>query len=91
MGRAQLPRLARFRSTTDCSGGAASGLPLSRSVSRRVLIRFLAIGPIRRGLVLVVLTEQNEETIRIISARWATTTERDLYRAHLRGSRDGHS
>ena len=53
--------------------------------------RFLAIGPIRRGLVLVVLTEQNEDTIRIISARWATTTERDLHRAHVRGSRDGHS
>ncbi len=53
--------------------------------------RFVAIGPIRRGLVLVVLTEQNEDTIRIISARWATTTERNLYRAHLRGSRDGHS
>ena len=53
--------------------------------------RFLAIGPIRRGLVLVVLTEQDEDTIRIISARWATTTERELYRVHLRGSRDGHS
>ena len=53
--------------------------------------RFLAIGPIRRGLVLVVLTEQAEDTIRIISARWGTTTERELYRVHLRGSRDGHS
>jgi uncharacterized DUF497 family protein len=34
--------------------------------------RFIAVGPIRRGLVLVVLTEQDEDTIRIISARWAT-------------------
>ncbi len=31
--------------------------------------RFLAIGPIRRGLVFVVPTEQDEDTIRIISAR----------------------
>ena len=37
--------------------------------------RFIAIGPIRRGLVLVVLTEQEEDTIRIISARWATKRE----------------
>ncbi len=37
--------------------------------------RFIAIGPIRRGLVLVVLTEQAEDTIRIISARWATKRE----------------
>ena len=37
--------------------------------------RFIAIGPIQRGLVLVVLTEQDEDTIRIISARWATKRE----------------
>ncbi len=31
--------------------------------------RFIVIGPIRRGLVLVVFTERSEDTIRIISAR----------------------
>jgi hypothetical protein len=45
--------------------------------------RFIAIGPIRRGLVLVVWTERDEETIRIISARWATKREQALYRSHL--------
>src|SRR5687767_13186197 len=45
--------------------------------------RFIAIGPIRRGLVLVVWTERDEETIRIISARWATKGEQALYRTHL--------
>jgi uncharacterized protein len=45
--------------------------------------RFIAIGPIRRGLVLVVWTERDEETIRIISARWASKREQDLYRSHL--------
>lgn len=45
--------------------------------------RFIAIGPIRRGLVLIVWTERDEETIRIISARWATAHEQALYRAHL--------
>ena len=33
--------------------------------------RFIAIGPIRRGLILIVWTERDEDTIRIISARWA--------------------
>lgn len=41
--------------------------------------RFLAIGPIRRGLVLVVWTERDEDTIRIVSARWATPRERELF------------
>jgi uncharacterized DUF497 family protein len=41
--------------------------------------RFIAIGPIRRGLVLVVFTERSEDTIRIISARWASKSERALY------------
>jgi hypothetical protein len=44
--------------------------------------RFIAIGPIRRGIVLVVWTERFEDTIRIISARWATPRERELYRRH---------
>jgi uncharacterized DUF497 family protein len=45
--------------------------------------RFISIGPIRRGLVLVVWTERDETTIRIISARWATTRERALYHSRL--------
>lgn len=45
--------------------------------------RFIAIGPIRRGLVLVVWTARDEETVRIIGARWATETERALYRTYL--------
>jgi len=45
--------------------------------------RFLAVGPIRRGLVLVVWTERDDDTIRIISARWATRRERALYASSL--------
>ncbi len=46
--------------------------------------RFISIGPIRRGLVLVVWTERLDDEIRIISARWATTREAAMYRAHVR-------
>lgn len=50
--------------------------------------RFIAIGPIRRGLVLVVWTERlspddNEDAMRIISARWATKREREHYRSSM--------
>ena len=44
--------------------------------------RFIAIGPIRRGLVLVVWTERDEDVIRIISARWATKSEQKLFRLY---------
>ena len=46
--------------------------------------RFISIGPIRRGLVLVVWTEVDGNALRIISARWATRREKVLYRAHVR-------
>ncbi|SRR6266542_1766599 len=46
--------------------------------------RFIAIGPIQRGLVLVVWTERDDDVIRIISARWATRSEQALFRSHMR-------
>ncbi len=45
--------------------------------------RFKSIGPIRRGLVLVVWTERSEDVIRIISAWWADEAEKQLYRAFM--------
>ena len=45
--------------------------------------RFIAIGPITRGLILVVYTEIEDDTTRIISARSATKREQALYRAHM--------
>jgi len=45
--------------------------------------RFIAIGPIERGLVVIVYTERNEDTIRIIGARWANKREQSLYRSYM--------
>jgi uncharacterized DUF497 family protein len=45
--------------------------------------RFIAVGPIRRGLVVIIWTERDEETIRIMSARWATKREHVLYHSYL--------
>ena len=49
--------------------------------------RFIAIGPIVRGVVLVVWTERDEDTIRIISARFATKREQGRYRAYMERTR----
>jgi uncharacterized DUF497 family protein len=49
--------------------------------------RFISIGPIRRGLILFVWTERQDDQVRIISARWATRREQSLFRDHLRRSR----
>ena len=46
--------------------------------------RFIAIGPIRRGLILVIWTERDEDIVRIISARWATPREQNMYDEYLR-------
>jgi hypothetical protein len=43
--------------------------------------RFVAIGPMARGIIVVVFTERDEETIRIMSARAATRRERRRYEA----------
>lgn len=45
--------------------------------------RFITIGPIRRGLVMVVWTERQDDTIRIISARWTTPRESSQYQSYL--------
>lgn len=42
--------------------------------------RFIAIGPIARGLVLVVWTERDEDTIRNHQRPLATRREQNLYR-----------
>jgi len=41
--------------------------------------RFIALGPIRRGMVLVIWTARDDGIIRIISARWATMNEKNMY------------
>lgn len=45
--------------------------------------RFIAIGPVTRGLVVVVYTEAAEGVVRIISAREATRREQALFRDHM--------
>lgn len=45
--------------------------------------RFTSIGPIASGVVLVVSSEPDDDTIRIISARRATAHEIRLFRKYM--------
>ena len=49
--------------------------------------RFKSIGPIKRGLVLVVWTERSDDITRIISAWWATKNEERLYAEYVENQR----
>jgi uncharacterized DUF497 family protein len=45
--------------------------------------RFIAVGPIVRGLIVVIYTEREGDIIRIIAARRANKNERSLYRSYM--------
>ena len=49
--------------------------------------RFIAIGPIARGLILVVWTASEDETTWMISARLATSREQTLYHSYMDAGR----
>ena len=51
--------------------------------------RFIAIGPIKRGVIVVAYTEREEEVLRLLSARMATKGERERFEAHQRGRYEG--
>ena len=50
--------------------------------------RFVAIGPIRAGVVVVIYTERQDDIVRIVSARKATKKEVRLFRQHYGGAND---
>jgi uncharacterized protein len=45
--------------------------------------RFIAVGSIARGVVVVVWTERDDDVVRIISARFATARERAAYLRYM--------
>ena len=73
--------------------GAVQGIPLAGRAADCLEIfneahstfeeRFVSMGPIQRGIMLVVWTAAGDEVIRIISARLATPRERELLHRHM--------
>jgi uncharacterized DUF497 family protein len=47
--------------------------------------RFIAVGPIRRGVVVVVYVESQDDVFRIVSARLATKRESQRFQEYLKG------
>jgi uncharacterized DUF497 family protein len=47
--------------------------------------RFIAVGPVRTGIIVVVYTVRDDEIIRILSARMATRRERKRLSNYWRG------
>jgi uncharacterized protein len=71
-----------FEETRELFVSGVDYLELSDDAHSEDEDRFIAIGPIQHGLVLVVWTERDEDAIRIISARWATKFEQKLFRSY---------
>ena len=47
--------------------------------------RFIAVGPIKRGVIVVAYTEPEDDVLRLLSARMATKNERRRYEAYEEG------
>ena len=47
--------------------------------------RFIAVGLIRQGVIVVIYTERTEDITRILSARKATAKERSLFERYWQG------
>ena len=45
--------------------------------------RFIAVGPTRQGLLVVVWTDRGDDVVRIISARLATKREAEWFRERM--------
>ena len=45
--------------------------------------RFIGIGPIRAGIVVIIYTERSDDVVRLISARRATEKEVNLFHQYF--------
>jgi uncharacterized DUF497 family protein len=72
-----------FREAATLFTSGVEYLEIFDEVHSSIEDRFIAIGPIERGVIVVVWTEQVTDAIRIISARLATAREIDLYHEHM--------
>jgi uncharacterized DUF497 family protein len=72
-----------FREAKELFTSGVEFLELYDGAHSELEERFVAIGPVHHGLILVVYTERSEDTVRIISARWASKGERVLYLQYM--------
>ena len=80
----QLKHGVSFEEASQLFSGDVETLEIFDELHSEREDRFISIGPIKHGLVLVVWTERDADIIRIISARWATSRESQHYHAYLK-------
>ena len=74
-----------FEQASELFTGSADYLEIFDEAHSHDEDRFIAIGPISRGVIVVVYTERDDDVIRIISARFATTREAKMYPFYVGG------
>ncbi len=77
-----------FEEATDLFSSGTDYLEIYDADHSPTEDRYIAIGPARGELVVVIYTEPEEDVIRIISARPATPREQLLYRRHTGQTND---
>ena len=65
----------------------ANYLEIFDAVHSKLEDRFIAIGPIDRGIAVVVYSVREDDLVRIIGARLANRREQALYLSHLESHR----
>ena len=74
-----------FEEASELFTSGADFLEIYDEAHSEVEDRFICIGAIRLGVIVVVTAEPKEEVLRIISARAATASEAALWSRHLKG------
>ena len=74
-----------FQDASELFSSASDCLEIYDEVHSVEEDRFIAVGPIRLGVIVVIYTERRDDVIRIVSARKATAKERDLFESYWRG------
>ena len=72
---------------TELFAGGADYLEIYDDAHSQDEDRFIAIGPIQRGVIVVAYTERPGDVIRIVSARVATRAEAQRLDNYWRGKR----
>ena len=72
-----------FDEVRELFDGDADYLEIFDEQHSAVEERFISIGTIQRGVVLVIWTEPGDDVVRIISARLATRRERELFHRYM--------
>src|SRR5512145_1295854 len=71
-----------FEDSTELFNSGVDYLEIYDEGHSEIEDRFIAVGPIKRGVIVVAYTEREDDVLRLLSARMATKNERRRYEAY---------